>query len=51
MDFLSWMQHTGQQKPVMPVLVLNSVGLRKRAVEAIQAMADVKNRSLVRRSG
>ena len=42
MDFLSWMQHTGQQKPVMPVLVLNSTGMRKQAVEAIQAMADVR---------
>lgn len=41
-DFLSWMQHTGQQKPVMPVLVLNSTSMRKRAVEAIQAMGDVR---------
>ena len=37
-DFLSWLQHMGSTKPAMPVLVMNSVGLRKRAVDAIQEM-------------
>lgn len=38
MDFLSWLQHTGKTKPEMPVVILNSTGMRKRAVEAIQAV-------------
>jgi len=41
-DFLSWMQHTGQKRPEMPVLVMNSVATRKRAVEAIIDLGTIK---------
>ena len=42
MDFLSWLQHRGSTKPEMPVLVLNSTSMRKKAVETIQAMENIK---------
>ncbi|MEM7132107.1 MAG: toprim domain-containing protein [Chloroflexota bacterium] len=38
MDFLSWMQHRGSRTLPMPVIILNSASLRKRAVETIQEM-------------
>lgn len=41
-DFLSWIQHTGQKKLSMPVLVLNSVGLKKRAAEAIEKLENIQ---------
>ncbi|MBZ0291114.1 MAG: toprim domain-containing protein [Anaerolineae bacterium] len=38
MDFLSWLTLEGRPAPDMPVIVLNSVALKDRAVEAIRRM-------------